>query len=156
MCAPFSIHDDDLIDAEAAAALDAVFAAERKRLALALSVASGATRYAFPRHDADAAIAGTVGAVTAARYTLDRLLISRVMGQRCVLTPSAQLQQIEMQARVGRNEAASGVVAFGPAIIAARRVDEAEVDASLILMAHARGAAIVAMADKVLLVEAAE
>lgn len=77
MCAPFSVHDDTPDDTEAMAAFDALVAAERRRLRLALQVAGGATRYGFPRHNADAAISETVGAVTAARHTLDRLYLRR-------------------------------------------------------------------------------
>lgn len=137
MCAPFSVHDDTPDDTEAMAAFDALVAAERRRLRLALQVAGGATRYGFPRHNADAAISETVGAVTAARHTLDRLIVSRAMGERCVLAPSPQLQAIELQGRVARNEAARGLDRAGPAIVASRTVDGAE--ASLITMAHAYG-----------------
>lgn len=142
MCAPFSIHDDTPDDTEAMAAFDALVAAERRRLRLALQVAGGATRYSFPRHNADAAIAEAVGAVTAARYTLDRLIVSRAIGERCFLSPSAQLQAVELQGRVAKNEAARGLDRTAPAIVAIRTVDEA--DASLVAMTHGRGDAIAA------------
>lgn len=125
MCAPFSVHDDELLDPEATKALNAIIEAERRRLTLALLVASGATRRHFPRHDADSAIAATVGDVTARRYEMDRLIASRAMGERAVISPTPSAQVVELQQRVQKNEAAT----------------KADI---LVFAAHARGAALAA------------
>lgn len=141
MCAPLTLQDESPEDTEALRAFDALVAAERKRLRLALQIADGAVRHGFPRHDPDTAIRNTVGAVTAARDSLDRLIVSRAMGERCVLRPSEQLQLIELQRRVTKNEAAKGIPARAPALVAADAVDVAEADAELVGRAKQRGLA---------------
>ena len=137
MCAPFSVHDDALLDAEAQATIEALIAAERKRLTIALLIAGGATRYAFPHHNADAAIQQAVGKVTETRFKMDRLIASRAIGETCMAAPSTGLQCLSLQERVTANEARSNVLALGPTLTAARQVDEA--DRSLVQAAHGAG-----------------
>lgn len=142
MCAPLTLQDEFPEDIEAMRALEAVVAAEFRRMRMAVRIANGATRLAFPHHDADEAILDTIGAVTAARNAMDRLIVSRAMGERCVLSPTAQLQGIELQRRVTKNEEAKGIPARSLALAAIDAVDVAEADEGLCAMAKSRGLAI--------------
>ena len=137
MSAPFSVYDDNLFDARAADALEAVISAERKRLTIALLIANGATRYAFPHHNADDAIQAAVGAVTEARFRMDRMIASRGLGEPCRAAPTTGTQCLALQNRVTINEAGANIHPFGPVLTAAARVDEAE--RGLILAAHGAG-----------------
>lgn len=138
--------NDGLMDAESEAALDAVISAERHRLTVALLITRGsATRYAFPRHDADTAIQSSVSKVTESRFAMDRLVASRALGERCKAAPTTGLQCASLQDRVTANEAQSNILAIGLAMTAAHRVDGA--DRAHVLRAHRVGAGIPSPSD---------
>ena len=141
MGAPFSIHDDRAADPRDAAALEELLSAAARLLSLSRQVTEdGATRYAFPRHNPDAAISNTVGDFATACHKLRRLALSRAVGEDCHLAPTPHLLNLEFQRCVTENEARSNIFAIGPAMTAAKQVDAAE--RSLIFGAHKIGARI--------------
>lgn len=130
--------NDGLMDAEAEAALDAVLAAERRRLTVALLITrANATRYAFPRNNADDAIASSVAKVTETRAKMDRLIGSRASKKPGTIVPSASAICHDLQRHVTENEARSNIVTIGPAMTAAAQVDAA--DKVLVTAAHSAG-----------------
>jgi hypothetical protein len=142
MGAPFSVHDDRAADPRDAQALDALMSAATRLLSLSRQVTEdGATRYAFPHHNSDAAISKTVGDFATACHKLRRLALSRAVGEDCYLSPTPHLLNLEFQRCVTENEARSNVLALGPAIAATRKVDEAEA-AERSLVAAARDAGV--------------
>lgn len=125
MYSPVSRYDDELIDEQTKNALDALMLAETRRIALALDVARGATRYAFPRSDSDAAITRALGDVDKARRALDLLAAGRPAGCTSLLSVTSGALKIVLQDQVTRNEAARGLPDRLPALVAADAVDAA-------------------------------
>lgn len=137
MGAPFSVHDDRAADPRDAQALDALLSAAARLLSLSRQITEdGATRYAFPHHNSDAAIAKTVGDFSTACQQVRKLVASRALGEECRLSPSPQLLNIELQRCVTKNEERAGFHPLGPVMTAAVRVDAAE--ASLLPSSRAR------------------
>ncbi|AWN43804.1 hypothetical protein DK389_28905 [Methylobacterium durans] len=133
-------YNHDYTDSPAIAKLEALHAAERRLLNITLRIAGGRTRYAFPRHNADAAIAHAVGEVERYRHEFDRALASDAAGEPYRLPPSAAGLKLALQNRVTRNEADRGIGAMGPVLFAARQVDAADAaEISLTEVSRERG-----------------
>lgn len=138
MTVPVPVHVDRPTDRSDAAALEALMTGAFRLLSLSHDATTGgATRFAFPHHNADAAIAKTIGEFDRACYEVRRLVLARALGEPTTLYPSATTLKIELQRCVERNDANANIHPLGPVLTAAARVDAAE--RSLILAAHRVG-----------------
>lgn len=123
MCKLFP-SDDAPFNPQIDAALESAIAALTRFAELGTEIANGATRSAFPGHNADAAITKAMGEATRGFYELRLAVMSAAMRERCMLMPNPETVKIELQRRVTKNEAEAWVLDISPAA-AMRSVDAA-------------------------------